>query len=167
MKTMIAMVSVAVCICALCAVCGCTDTGGDTDMEIVVIPSAPAVTPAPVPDIREGDEGWVVWREGDVAIGRLGEYLTWRPMKNGEYFHALRIGVDASGPVSIFFLTPDELKNFQTKMMTNAGDFSAVATYEDVTSGTYTYVGESDLTVAVLNRGRSPVTTAVNIWYHE
>lgn len=165
MRTVIALVCVSACVCALCAVCGCTDTGTGTDMEIVVMTPTPAVAPAP--DIRDGDEGWVVWREGDVTIGRLGEYQTWCPMKNGEYFHALRVGVDASGPVSLFFLTPDERKNFQTKWMTNAGDYVAVAAYEDVTGGTYTCVGESDLTVAVLNREGRPVTTAVDIWYHE
>ena len=165
MKTMIALVCVGACVCALCAVCGCTDRGEEADMALVVMTTDP--TPAPTTDIREGDGGWTLWREGDVTIGRLGEYQTYRPMKNGEYFHALRVGVDASGPVSLFFFTPDELVNFQTKWMTNAGDYTAVAAYEDVTAGTYTCVGESDLTVAVLNRERRPVTTAVNIWYHE
>ena len=132
-------------------------------MSVVVI----TPDPTPTPDIAEEDEGWNVWREGSVTIGRLGEYQTYKPNKNGEYFQALRVEVDASDPVSLFFLTPDELVNFKTKMMTNAGDYYPVARYDDVTSGTYTCVGDRDLTIALLNEGSSPVTTAVNIWYHE
>lgn len=163
MKRIIGGFCAAAVICAFCVACGCTDTGEGTDMSVVVI----TPDPTPTPDIAEGNEGWTIWREGSVSIGRLGDFQSYKPNKNGEYFQALRVEVDASGPLTLFFLTPDELVNFKTKMMTNSGDYYAVATYEDVTSGTYTYVGDRDLTIALLNSENRPVTTAVNIWYHE
>lgn len=167
MKEIWGAVGVVVFVYVFCAACGCTTGEEGTEMTLVVIPAEPTSTPVPTADNLAGDEGWTVWREGSIAIGRLGEYQAYRPMKNGEYFRSLRVGVDASEPVSVFFFTPDELVNFQTKMMTNAGNYSAVAVYEDVTSGTYTCVGDRPLTVAVLNTGNRPVTTAANIWYHE
>lgn len=163
MKGTIAAFCAAAAVCAFCVVCGCTDTGEGTDVSVVLV----TPEPTPTPDIATGDEGWNVWREGSVTIGRLGEFQTYKPNKNGEYFQALRVEVDASGPVTLFFFTPGELGNFKTKMMTNAGDYEAVATYKGVTSGTYTQVGDCDLTIALLNEESRSVTTAVNIWYHE
>lgn len=150
-------------VCAFCMVCGCTDVGEGTDMSVVVI----TPTPTPTPDIAEEDGGWTVWREGSLTIGRLGGFQTYKPNKNGEYFRSLRVEVGASGPLTLFFLTPDELVKFKNKMMTNGGDFYALTVYEDVTSGTYTYMGDRDLTIALLNEENRPVTTMVNIWYHE
>lgn len=51
--------------------------------------------------------------------------------------------------------------------MTNSGDYYPVARYDDVTSGTYTRTGDDDITIALLNEGKSPVTTWMNLWYHE
>ena len=132
-------------------------------MSVVVV----TAEPTPTPDIAESDEGWNVWREGEVSIGRLGEFQSYRPNKNGEYFQALRVEIDATGPLTLFFMTPDELVNFKTKMMTNTGDYYAVARYDDVMTGTYTYVGDDDLAIAFLNEGKKPVITTVNIWYHD
>ncbi len=123
--------------------------------------------PTPTPAIAEGDDGWTVWREGSVTIGRLGEFQSYKPNKNGEYFQALRVEVKASGPVTLLFLTPDELVNFRNKMMINSGDYYPVARYDDVTSGIYTQAGDDDITIALLNEGNQPVKTLMNIWYHK
>jgi len=162
MNVSISAVCVAAVLCIFCVVCGCTDSGGSTGMSLVVV----ATEPTPTPDITQGDDGWTVWREGSVTIGRLGEFQTYKPNKNGEYFRNLRVEVDASDPVTLLFLTPDELMNFKTKIMTNSGDYYAVGRYDDVTSGTFHQVGDDDITIALLNEGKKPVTTSVNIWYH-
>ena len=163
MRGILAAVCAAAAVCIFCVGCGCMDTEEGTDMSVVVL----TPEPTPTPDIAMGDEGWNVWREGSVAIGRRGEFQSYKPSKNGEYFQALRVEVDASSPLTLLFLAPDELANFKIKQMTNAGDYYPVARYDDVTSGTYTYVGDRDLTIALLNEESCTVTTTVNIWYHE
>lgn len=163
MNVSVAAVCAAVVLCACCVICGCTDGGEGTEMSLVVI----SADPTPASDIADEDEGWSLWREGSVAIGRLGEFQLYKPSKNGEYFQALRVEVKASGPLTLLFLTPDELVNFKNKMMTNAGEYSPVARYDAVKSGTYTYAGDDDLTIALLNEENQPVTATVNIWYRE
>ena len=162
MNVSIAAVCAAVVLCICCVVCGCSDSGEGTEMSIVVV----TAEPTPTPDIANGDEGWIVWREGRLTIGRLGGFQTYKPNKNGEYFRALRVEVDASSPVTLLFLTPDELVNFKNKIMTNGGDYYALARYDAVKCGTYTYVGDDNLSIALLNEENRPVTTTVNIWYH-
>ena len=162
MNVNIAAFCVVAVLCAFCVICGCTDYGEVTEMSIVVLPAEPVPSPA----IAEEDEEWIVWREGSVSIGRLGGYQLYNPNKNGEYFQALRVEIQASGPVTLLFLTPDELVNFKTKMMINAGDYYPVARYDDVTNGIYTQEGDDNLTIAILNMENKPVTTGVNIWYH-
>ncbi|MDE4908206.1 hypothetical protein L0665_06235 [Methanogenium marinum] len=162
MNVNVAAISVVAVLCAFCVICGCTDYGEATEMSLVVLPAEPTLTPVIAEDVEE----WSVWREGSVSIGRLGGYQSFKPSKNGDYFQALRVEVDASGPVTLLFLTPDELVNFKTKMMTNAGDYYPVVRYCDVTSGIYTREGDDDLAIAILNEENKPVTAGVNIWYH-
>ncbi|WFN33882.1 hypothetical protein L1S32_08505 [Methanogenium sp. S4BF] len=163
MNVSIAAVCAAAVLCVCCLICGCTDSGEGTEITLVVM----TAEPTPAPDIADVDEGWNIWREGSVSIGRLGEFQSYKPNKNGEYFRNLRVEVKATGPLTLLFLMPDELVNFKNKMMTNAGDYYPVARYDDVTSGTYTRVGDDDLTIALLNEENRPVTATVNIWYHD
>lgn len=162
MNTSIAAICVAVLLCACCLCCGCMDAEEGTEISLVVV----TPEPAHVPEITYLNEGWTIWREGSVAIGRLGGVQSFVPNKNGEYFRNIRVEVKSDGPLTLFFLTPGELVNFKNNLMTDTGNYYPVSRYDDVTAGTYTQIGDDDLTIALVNEENRPVTATVNIWYH-
>ncbi len=139
------------------------NAGGGNDISLVIVTAEPTL----VTDNTRLNGGWLVWQEEDsVPIGGIEGFESFKPNKNGKYFQNLRVEVKSDGLLTLFFLTPDELVNFENTRMRNTGNYYPVARYDDVTSGTYTQIGNDDLTIVLLNEEKRPVKAKVNIWYH-
>ncbi len=143
---------------------GCTGYPGEeaSPVEITVITTSPTETPAEEPP---GAEEWLVWREGSNTLSPLGDYFAYGPNVDGKKFRALKVEVRSDSPVTILFLNDHELSNFETKMATNAGDFTPVARYDDVRYHVMEVEADDDLNVVVWNPGARLVVADVNIWY--
>ncbi|MFA5394530.1 MAG: hypothetical protein WC346_00755 [Methanogenium sp.] len=163
MNMKIAAICVAFVLCICCLCCGCMDAEEkETDISLVVVTAEPTL----VADMTYLNGGWLVCLEESVPIGGLEGFESFKPNKNGKLFQNLRVEVKSDGLLTLLFLTPDELMKFENKTMRAAGNYNLVARYDDVTSGTYTQIGSEDLTIALINEEKRPVTAKVSIWYH-
>ncbi len=143
---------------------GCTGYPGEeaSPMEITVITTSPTETPTAEPTSAEE---WLVWREGSNTLSPLGDYFAYGPNVDGKKFRALKVEVRSNNPITVLFLNDHELANFETKMATNAGEFTPVARYDDVRYQVMEVESDDDLNVVVWNFGTRLAVADVNIWY--
>ena len=145
--------------------CGCTGSTGEeanTPPDITVITATPTDTPGDIP--ASADE-WAVWREGSTTLSPLGDYFAYGPNVDGKKFRALKVELRSNNPVTVLFLNDHELSNFETKIATNAGEFTPVARYDDVRYQVIEVEADEDLNVVVWNEGTRLAVADVNIWY--
>ncbi|WOF15268.1 hypothetical protein F1737_00525 [Methanoplanus sp. FWC-SCC4] len=144
---------------------GCTESPSKPIDSTPYVTQTPEKTPEITLPPTPTETKWVVFREGSVTLNALGGYQSYSPGAHGERFTSLKVEIKANYPITVMFFNDAELKNFETKMSTNAGEYTPLARYDDVNFKVIEHYSDDPLNLVVWNPGDKLVTSDVNIWY--